>query len=617
MEAATSHASAAHAADLEPDAQYAELMADWLRELGYTHCFFVAGGNTMHLLNAVRTRMTCVPFVHEVSAGIAAEYFNAGGGDGRAFALVTAGPGLTQIVTALGGAFLESRELLVLGGQVKTSDLIGDSGLRQRGIQEIDGVAIAAPVCVVSERLDAPLARERFVELVRAGSTGRKGPVFLEVCLDVQGAPVRRADLEEVEASHEDDRALGASAPSAEDLDQLGDLLMRAERPLLLIGGGVERDTVEEVLPTLRRLGVPVMTTWNGADRIGAEEPIYVGRPNTWGQRSANVLLQQADLVVVLGSRLGLQQTGFNWQGFVPVGRVVQVEIDEAELTKGHPRVDLAIRADGNAVLRFVARLELPDHGDWLAFCRRVRELLPCDEAAVNTTAEGYLSPYRFVAELSERCEPADVIVPCSSGGANSTTMQAFEVKRGQVMLCDKGLASMGYGLGGAIGAALAHPARRTVLVEGDGGFAQNLQELATVAVNRLNLKVFLFANEGYASIRMTQRNYFDGAYVGCDVRTGLGFPDWQALFAAFGIPAFALGADGLHDARFEELFAADGPAAFVVPIDPEQTYFPKISSRVTESGGMESNPLHHMSPPLPEDVAREVFAYVPAGPEA
>jgi acetolactate synthase-1/2/3 large subunit len=190
--------------------------------------------------------------------------------------------------------------------------------------------------------------------------------------------------------------------------------------------------------------------------------------------------------------------------------------------------------------------------------------------------------------------------------------MQAFLQKEGQVIITDKGLASMGYGLSGAIGAALALPARRTILVEGDGGFAQNLQELATVRVNDLDLKIFIFANEGYASIRSTQRNYFDGAYLGCDTRTGLGFPDWLALFAAFGIPGVELSEGWTDSPPFLELWQAEGPAAFIVPIDPEQTYFPKISSRVRADGGMESNPLHEMSPALAPEVAKRVRQHLP-----
>ncbi|MBU4335797.1 MAG: thiamine pyrophosphate-binding protein [Actinobacteria bacterium] len=589
--------------------KYADLTMTWLAELGYTHCFFVAGGNSMHLLDGARRTMTCVPVVHEVAAGIAAEYFNeqarATGSAERAFALVTAGPGLTNILTAMAGAYLESRDLLVLGGQVKSTDLAGPS-LRQRGIQEVDGMALAAPVAVASERIERPVDKQTFQGWVRRGTAGRPGPVFIDFCLDAQGAPVEPADLEGNPVPGNDEPAVAAPAPLA----QVRDLLAHASRPVLLLGGGLSRQAVAEVLPRLHELALPTMTTWNGADRIGADDPVFAGRPNTWGQRAANVLIQQADLVLALGTRLGLQQTGFNWQQFAPLAAVVQVDIDPAELAKGHPHVDVPWLGDADEALRAVLAGDLPTWAPWLAECMQVRADLPTAEE-VNTTADGFVDPFRFVQDLSNRCTPQDVVVPCSSGGAFTVCMQAFEQKLGQTVITDKGLASMGYGLSGAIGAALAAPGRRTVLVEGDGGFMQNCQELATVAVNQLPVKVFIFSNEGYASIRMTQRGYFDGAYLGCDVRTGLGFPDWALLAAAFGIPFLELGPQGLGTEGFAELFAAPGPGFFVVPVDPEQTYYPKITSRVTATGGMESNPLHRMSPDLPDELAIRVLRHL------
>ncbi|WP_027005373.1 thiamine pyrophosphate-binding protein [Conexibacter woesei] len=587
--------------------KYANVLVSWLRELGYTHCFFVAGGNIMHLIDGIRDQMTCIPTVHEVAAGLATEAFNAAEGEGRAFALVTAGPGMTNAVTALASAWLESRELLMLGGQVKTEDL-NRGAIRQRGIQEVDGRDIAAPVSVASVRMETPMARHEVAALVEQGRTGRRGPVFLEICLDVTAAPVVRADLEAQPLP----APPAIPAPSADDIAQVRALLEDAERPLLLLGGGLTRTTVRELLPALRAAGIPFMTTWNGIDRVGSDEPLYLGRPNTWGQRSANVIMQSADLLVALGTRLGLQQTGFNWQQFIPVGQVVQVDIDAAELAKGHPRVDVPIEADANALLAGILDGEPIERPDWLAFGRHVREVLPIAEDG-NEHREGYLDPFRFTLALADLATADDVFIPCSSGGANSVSMQSWQQKAGQVIFADKGLASMGIGLSSAMGAAFAHPSRRTIMIEGDGGFAQNLQELGTVAAHDVNLKIFLCVNEGYASIRTTQRNYFGGAYLGCDTKTGLGFPAWEPLFAAFGIPVQTLADGWERDSAFLDAFGAPGPAAFIVPVDPEQTYLPKITSRVTESGSMESNPLHMMSPELPDDVAADVLRHIVA----
>ncbi|MBD5633261.1 MAG: thiamine pyrophosphate-binding protein, partial [Candidatus Eremiobacteraeota bacterium] len=476
-------------------------------------------------------------------------------------------------------------------------------------IQEIDGRAILAPITRAAERIEEPRPRSQILDIVARGRSGRRGPVFLEVCLDAQGAPVDPA-------LYNDGTQLPWTGPSAEAVATaraavtiVVEHLKKAERPILLIGGGVTRETAAAVSDSLRRLAVPVMTTWNAADRIRFDEPHYVGRPNTWGERSANIILRQADCIVALGTRLGIQQTGFNWQEFGRDATIVQVDLDPAELQKGHPNVAIPIAGDANTLLREIADADLGDYSAWLAFAREVRTLLPLNETA-NETAPGFISPYTFYQQLSRASNARDNFIPCSSGGANFTAMQVME-QTGQTIVTDKGLASMGIGLAGAIGTALAHPNRRTLVVEGDGGFIQNLQELATVAVNRLNVKIFIFANDGYASIRSSQKNYFGGAYLGCDIASGLGFPDWEPLFTAFRIPVMTLDETGLDSAAARSALASEGAYGFIVPIDPEQTYLPKITSRIVASGSMESNPLHLMTPELPPDIGERVFRYL------
>jgi acetolactate synthase-1/2/3 large subunit len=236
--------------------------------------------------------------------------------------------------------------------------------------------------------------------------------------------------------------------------------------------------------------------------------------------------------------------------------------------------------------------------------------LLPLNDAS-NETQSGFVSPYDFYLEASDFSGMNDVWVPASSGGANSVAIQALQQWGNQKVVCDNGLASMGYGLSGAIGAAFAAPNERVWLIEGDGGFSQNLQELATVSVNLLDIKIFIFANNGYGSIRTTQRNYFDGAYLGCDTQTGLGFPDWHQLANAYGIPAIKFPSAGFNDSELASLLQTKGPLLIVVPIDPEQTYWPKITSHVTANGSMASNPIYRMSPDLPDSVQAQVGVYL------
>jgi acetolactate synthase-1/2/3 large subunit len=409
--------------------------------------------------------------------------------------------------------------------------------------------------------------------------------------LDVQAAPVEETPLPDVSPPQ---------LPTASDeaVARVAELYRGSARPILLVGGGVDPETTDRLRDRIASLGIPVMTTYNGADRFDGDAPNYLGRPNTWGQRSANIIIQKSDLIIALGTRLGLQQTGFNWEEFGRDAQIVQVEIDGSELAKGHPRVDIGLQADANDFLERLVAFDYPPKAKWLEAARHIRRRVPRVED-VNHTGKGFLSPYDFILALETQTTSEDLIIPCSSGSAFTLSMQLYKQKLGQRILTNKSLASMGYGLSGAIGAAIAGRTRRTILIEGDGGFAQNMQELGTASINQLNLKMFIFDDQGHASIRMTQRSYFQGKYLGCDTSSGLGLPIWDKLFGAWNVPVMRLPLDFTKDAEFQARMRAPGPSAFIVPIDPEQTYFPKIASRITASGSMESNPIDRMSPEI------------------
>jgi acetolactate synthase-1/2/3 large subunit len=589
--------------------KYSDALADWLIEEGYTHCFFVAGGNIMHLLNSVREKFTCIPFVHEFGAAAAAEYFTATSGkpNHKAFVLVTAGPGFTNTLTAIASAWTESRELLVIGGQVKASDL-AKGEVRQRGIQEINGVDLAEPICKSVLQIEAPIAKSRFIEAIRIGATDRKGPVFVEICLDAQGANFETSDLQIGLKSELPVISKPLSSIAREALAAI----KKAQRPVLLIGGGCDYAKIVEIREQLSNFGLPIMTTWNGSDRISSEDENYFGRPNTWGQRYSNVILQQSDLLIAVGTRLGLQQTGFAWEEFIPTGDIIQIDIDEKELSKGHPKVKYPIQMDSIDFLENLVGLEIDSgrYSDWLTFCKEVKESLPTVEGS-NVTSQGFIDPFKLMDKVSSLVASNSVVIPCSSGGAFTVAMQSFKLRDQQRMLTNKGMASMGYGLSGAIGASLAHLDASTYLFEGDGGFAQNIQELGTLMANSLPIKIFVLSNKGYASIRMTQRNYFNGAWVGCDAETGLGLPDWKFLAKSYNIPYVLITPEVFESQGFAEIINKRGPVFFEVPTDPEQTYFPKIASRVMPDGSMRSNPIHEMEPPLPVELANKLFKFL------
>ena len=544
----------------------------------------------MHLTESLSRYLVPVPVVHEVAAGIAAEYFNEVNPSQKALALVTTGPGLTNIVTAMAGAFLESRELLVIGGQVKTSDL-SSGALRSRGIQEVHGVELVKGLTKLAYQFLRPISAQEFAQMVALSWEPRKGPVFLELPLDVQAANVDPVDAP----------LIAHQLPIITD-KVLGEIVQdynRAKRPIVLIGGGVDYQTAIGLQDRLNHLQIPVMTTYNGADRVDGESSYYLGRPNTWGQRSSNIVIQQSDLIIAIGTRLGLQQTGFNWGEFGRDAKIHHIEIDPAELLKNHPRTDRQHQVDANNFLIRFLNHDLGEKSIWLEHAQNVRKRIPRVEP-VNNTGPEYVSPYEFIVQLEPLTNKSDLIIPCSSGSAFTLTMQLYKQKFGQRVLSNKSLASMGYGLSGAIGACIAGDnQKRTILIEGDGGFAQNMQELGTAELNNLNLKIFIFHDQGHASIRMTQRSYFNGRYLGCDRLSGLGLPNWNAVFSAWNIPVMTVNRGFQNDLEFIKQFSRVGLCAFIVEIDPEQTYFPKISSRITETGTMESNPIDKMTPEL------------------
>ena len=572
----------------------------------------------MHLLESARTRMECIAVVHEVSAGIAAEYFNVANRENnkRAFALVTAGPGITNLVSAIAGSWLESRELLIVGGQART-EFMNNSAVRQIGHQQIDGKGIIDPISKYSETFLKPISENKILSLCNLSKSGRKGPVFLEICLDVTAMEVSPEDLN-AELTVSD--ALTAPAIeefTREQISSIKNLLTEAERPIFLIGGGLEFSFFKEKLEYLRELGIPIATTWNAADYLDSGDPLFAGRPNTYGMRWANTVIQQSDLVISIGARLGLQQTGFNWESFVPIGKIIRIDIDQHELEVSHPNSELSVNIDAKAGLKSILEITKEfinknKFASWLDFIYFVRRELPTVEKATYQFSE-YVNPFELVDELGGLLYKEDSVIPCSSGGSYTSMMQAFSQKQGQLLTNNKGLASMGYGLAGAIGTAVANGSGRTILVEGDGGFAQNLQELGTVKNRNLNLKMFIFSNLGYASIRVSQKAYFNGAYIGCDEATGVGLPDWIQLFKAFNIPAVEITSSLLGNVEALDLLKQKGPAAFIVKIHPDQSYLPKVTSKIFSDGKMRSNPIHLMDPPLSTEISESVFRFLPA----
>ena len=595
--------------------KYSDVFMDWLVEAGYTHCFYVSGGNVMHLLESASYRFKCVPFVHEVGACIAADYFNEISDEkSKCFLIVTAGPGLTNALTGIVGAWTESRELLIIGGQAKSSEL-SKGQFRQIGFQEIDGVELCSSVTKAAQRIDSQISKKQLFELVNTSRTPRKGPVFIEVCLDIstQNLEPEKNDgsIYEFPSSYFNNQLGGKNKIDSISM-KIASLITSSHRPLILLGGGIERTTN---LEPLLELQVPIATTFNGADRVGMDYEFYCGRPNWYGSRWANLLIQQADLVIALGTRLGLMQVGYNWEEFAPYAKIVQIEIDKDEIVKGFPKVDLAFAVDCNQIVSKIPAY-LPETTsssflEWKSFIKMIRSSLNFPEK-INIAAPPYVESTSFIFEIMKLTSGDEIIIPCSSGAAAyESAMRVIGNKGKQKMVTSHALASMGYGLSGAIGASFANPQTKTIVFEGDGGFAQNLQEIGTAVVNNLNLKIFIMDNCGYQSIRGNQKNSFNGHYVGCDASTGLGLPNWEQIGIAYGCKTFEINSSTAFSQEFLRLFNDQGVVIFVVKIDPEQTYWPRLMSAKGSDGQVISSPLHEMYPPLSEEEKLKFLKYL------
>jgi acetolactate synthase-1/2/3 large subunit len=590
--------------------KYADYFMNTLKEAGYTTCFFLSGGNSMHLLESASKVFDCVPVVHEVTAAIAAEYYNQTDAQGnKAFALVTAGPGLTNLVTGIGGAWLDSRELLVIGGQSKSTNL-AKGKVRQIGHQEIDGISIAKSITKCSVRIESPIKAQEIFDLISKSWIDRPGPVFLEVCLDVSA---QHTNMNQTSISSNLHRNRKTETLGKRNQAKLTKSLQKSKRPVVLLGGGVTRKAATEFQNAVAGYNLPIACTWTGADRVKTDYKNYAGRPNMYGMRWANIFLQQSDLIIAVGTSLGYQQTGFNTALFAPLAEIIHVDIDKNELKKKNPKSRVTINCDSSRFLEQLldtVKTVKPELNEWSEFLKTVRDSSPTIEDCQRSNNH-FVSPHEVIEQISRMANNDDVIVSASSGGTFTATMQCYEIKGNQILLCNKGLASMGYGLAGAIGVGKAKQ-NRTILFEGDGGFAQNMQDLGTVVAQNLNLKMFITSNDGYASIKTSQKNYFQEHYIGCDSSTGVILPEWEKIFSAYNIPFLVLDKDFVSNPSFIQLWQNDSAAAFIINADPNQVYLPKISSKIDSHGVATSNPLHEMDPPLPRKEADIVFRYLP-----
>ncbi len=586
-----------------------ERLADW----GVRHIFLVTGGGAMHLNDSIgkEPRIQYVCNHHEQASAMAAEaYARISGLPG--VVNVTTGPGGINALNGVFGAWTDSVPMLVVSGQVKRETCMraqGIAGLRQLGDQEADIVAIVEKITKYAVMIEDPLSIRYHLERAwHLAQSGRPGPCWLDIPVDVQAAPIDPVRLRGYDPAEDDPAQDNAAADTSRLQSHCSEVLKRirnAKRPVILAGTGVRAaHAVAEFDELFHRLGVPVTTAWTH-DLIVSGDPLFCGRQGTIGDRAGNFTVQNADVLLILGSRLNIRQTSYNWQSFAPRAFKMQVDIDAAEFHKPTVQPDMGIQCDLKQFLQELlhqcdAEHYRPGaHAAWLAWCRERVQRYPVVQDRQRRPGPP-LNPYYFIEQLSARLASDDVIV-CGNATACIVPFQTLHLRKGQRLISNSGSASMGYDLPAAIGAAFARPGKRVVCLAGDGSIQMNIQELQTVVHHHLPLKIFVLNNCGYLSMRMTQSAFF-GRLTGESAASGASFPDMVKVACAYGIPSSRID----RASQFEQIdraLAANGPALIDVVIDPNQEFEPRSKAKQLPDGRIVSPNLEDMYPFLDETV--------------
>lgn len=576
----------------------------FLEDKGVKHAFMLPGGGAMHLddsLGKSHIEYTC--FLHEQAAAIAAEAYGQHTNK-PGLVVVTSGPGATNAITGVTAGWIDSTPMIIISGQSKRADLVGDKGVRQIGSQEVQIIPMVKPVTKYAVQVLQPEKIRYYLEKAYTEAVaGRPGPVWLDIPLDVQAVIL---DENKLEGYNAEEKVYPDIIPV---IDKTVELLKKAKKPLVLAGNGIKISGATDRLYTiLEEVQIPVLTTWKTIDMFAEDDPLYVGHPGIMGDRGANLILQTADFILSVGCRMDTSVTAFNDRNFGKSAKKIIVDIDPNEIARMDMEkeeaavcdADFFLQALENKIKNEMENLWTEDikreREEWISYCKKLRQTYPVITSEHKTVKE-YVSAYYFIGELCKLLKSDDVIVPESSGGAGEITYQAFQLKKGQKMKNAAGLGSMGFGLPYAIGSCIANNRRRTILINGDGAFQLNIQELETLHRLNLPVKIFIWHNNGYASIRSMQRNNFEGHYVASDEESGLTMPDLSKVAGAYGFKTYQIKNNEELDKMLPEIMDDNMPILCELMVLPEETVSPRVKAMVGEDGKMISGPLEKMWP--------------------
>jgi acetolactate synthase I/II/III large subunit len=580
-----------------------DYIVQYLEKIGIKHAFMVTGGGAMHLNDSFAKSKTIKTIFshHEQASSMGAEGYSRVSGQ-LAVINVTTGPGGLNTLSGVLGQWTDSIPVLYISGQVKYETTIRscpEINLRQLGDQEVNIIDIVKPITKYTNTLDkAQDVKKILEEAIYHATNGRKGPVWIDIPLNVQGAFIDESNLSGFIIPNED-----TSNQIKNEINLVYDRIKDAKRPVIIAGHGIRlSNSQKEFKKLLSKLKIPVLTTFNGFDLIESDNNLFIGRIGTLGNRAGNFALQNSDLVISIGSRNNIRQVSYNWNDFARNAFKISVDIDKNELDKNTFVADLKINSDAkkfiNLLFDKIANSAI-SKDNWLDWCIKRKEKYP-------VVLESYIksekvNPYFFIEKLTQYLKPKSVIV-AGNGTACVSLFQAGIVKKDQRIFWNSGCASMGYDLPAAIGACYANNEKEVICIAGDGSFQMNIQELITVTYNKLPIKIFYFNNNGYISIRQTQTNFFEGRIFGSDPKSGLGLPNIIKVAEAYGFHTVSIHSTQEITNRIEDVMKIKGAVLCEVILDENYVFSPKVSSKKLPDGRMVSAPLEDMSPFLERD---------------
>ena len=568
----------------------------FLENKGIKHVFMLCGGGAMHLNDSIgrNGKIKYVCTLHEQTAAIAAEAYARVTGN-LGVAVVTSGPGGTNTITGVTGAWVDSIPILIISGQVKIeTTIINNPKLRQLGDQEINIVDIVKPVTKYAVMVtDKNAIKYHLQKAVYLAKSGRPGPVWIDVPLDIQGDYVNENSLKEYDFSDKIDA-------SDSKTDLVINLLKASERPVVIAGNGIRLSgAVEEFRSLVEKLRIPIIGTFPGYDIIPCSSQYYFGRYGTVGQRAGNFVVQNSDLLLSIGSRLNIRAISYNYKAFARQALKIVVDIDPAELEKPTLKIDVAIRQDAKKFIADLLKVNenhtIGSKDAWLKKCLEYKNKYP-NITPERKNVEKFVDSYYFFKKLSALSKDGTIFA-FGNGTACVSSYQSFDVKPNQRVVVNSGYASMGYDLPAAIGACFANGRKEIICVTGDGSIQLNIQELQTIVHHKLPIKIFVLNNQGYISIRNTQKAFFNGYFVGANKESGLGLPDILKIAKAYGIEALKIRNHEELETQINKVLSYPGAILCEVEVDPEEKMYPKLSSEIKEDGTMISKPLEDLYP--------------------